>query len=436
MYRKPGSKKAPYKPVFGTKDTMLTGRVIEGISAREERDEPKPTRARKPYIPKPPDPEKDNANKERKEQAAKTRKEKWEKDKQRKAKEKEEKAKNQKPRSLSESTATDRELRRMHPLRSLPVGSTRACVARQLVSVYGGIFLKNLLFLAQSLPRSRLTAERADDLKKRLPSHLGNLEDKNGTFYFILQDLQAIFDEPSPSTISQTLNTSSLTHPQPLSIAKSSVGISALASNAKNVDPIALLLQASASYSHPSATTTCLESRSTPTPQRATPASTDTEAMTDAERLRKFFQMPTIDNDKPMATYSTPTVASSIAPVSYTSLTGTPNLSDQQRCNLKSALKDQSFITVASARIRQAARDDSEIIARELQSATDLCNTLQVYAYMAVALFIRAVLEYRPLPPCPPVAPLDKYKPTYNNTLTSLQTIWPKLEWKPEDSKV
>jgi hypothetical protein len=415
---------------------MLTGRVIEDISTREKRDEPKPTRARKPYVPKPSDPEKDKANKEKKEQEAKARKEKREKEKQRKAEKKKEKAKNQKPRNLSESTAADRELRRMHPLRSLPVGSTRACIARQLVTVYGGIFIKNLLFLGQSLPGSRLTPERAENLKGRLPSHLGNLEDKNGAFFSILQDLQASLEDPNSSAFSQTFNASSLTPPQPKPSPKSSVNISSPTSNTRTVDPIALLLQASTTYGSQSATTTPSESGSVSTLQRATPTSADAVAMTDAERLRIFFRAPSIDNDSPIANYSTPTVASSIALVSHTSLTETPNLSDQQRLSLKSALKDQSFITIASTRIRQAARDDSEVMAQELQSATDLCNTLQVYTYMAVAVFIRAVLECRPLPPCPPVAPLDKYKPTYNNTLTSLQTIWPKLEWKPEDPKV
>ncbi|KAK3846232.1 MAG: hypothetical protein J3R72DRAFT_255454 [Linnemannia gamsii] len=43
IYHRLGSKTNPYSPVLGTKDTILTGRDIEDITAREKRDEPKPT---------------------------------------------------------------------------------------------------------------------------------------------------------------------------------------------------------------------------------------------------------------------------------------------------------------------------------------------------------------------------------------------------------
>jgi hypothetical protein len=66
MYHRPGAKPNPYKPMFGAKDTMLTGRIAKDIITRPEHDDPNPTHVKKLMIPKAPDQDKEKAVKEKK----------------------------------------------------------------------------------------------------------------------------------------------------------------------------------------------------------------------------------------------------------------------------------------------------------------------------------------------------------------------------------
>ncbi|KAF8937066.1 hypothetical protein BGZ47_009198, partial [Haplosporangium gracile] len=268
---------------------------------------------------------------------------------------------------------------------------------------------------------------------------LGSLNDKNGAFWTILKNLQVILKEltatPGRSTTSSTFNVSSYT-PPPLPDSRSNVNATSQYSSIKPADSIALFLQASTIHDPSPTATRPLDSSSVSSILGVVPtSSTATLAMTDADKLRLLFSPPTTNNSLTTPP-PLPTMESSIAFVSHTSVTKTTSLGEQQRVALTAAIHDPSFISNVTTRIFQATRKDSQSMAQALHSATDLCNTLQVYAYMATAVFIRAVLEDRPLPPCPPRAPLYRLRPTYNGSLTTLQTIWPTIEWRPSNPDV
>ncbi|KAF8941759.1 hypothetical protein BGZ47_007227 [Haplosporangium gracile] len=402
IYRSSGSKHNRYKPVFETREAMLSGRVINDITTRKERDEPKPMRAKKPVVPSPPDAEKERVTKERKDKEVKKKKEKretkeTEKKKQRKEKEKKGKIKNQTPKNLSESTAADRELHGKHPLRSIPVGFARACLSHQLLDAYGRVFIKNLLDLCCHLQGSSLTQKRAKELDHpqgadndtQLIHHFSDVQ------RLIYAATLARFSKQCQRHLSkfqyQTFrpdrtSSTSVNNLWPLTYCHKTFGF-----RLGIINP--------GSYAN---AINCSISRDR------------------CGQATSLFSTPFTNKNSPTTSPPLPTMVSSIAFVSHTSVTKTASLGEQQRVALTAAIHDPSFISNVTTGIYQAARNDSQSMAQALHSATDLCNT-QVYAYMATVLFIRAL----PLASLSANSSLYRLKPTYNGSLTTLQTIWP-----------